>query len=154
MTWILPIISVILISLISLIGVFTLSLKQEGLKKLSLFLISFAVGALFGDSFIHLIPEAFEKIPNSLFVSILIILGIFIFFVLEKFLRWKHCHDLDCKEHMRPVATMNLVGDMVHNLIDGALVAASFQIGIPLGMATTLAVVLHEIPQEIGDLAF
>ena len=151
--WLYAIISVIVVSSISFIGVFFLSLKKERLKKILLYLVSFAVGGLFGDAFIHLLPESFEKIGKNLTVSLYIILGILIFFVLEKFLRWRHCHILNSQEHVHPVVTMNLVGDAVHNLIDGMVIGASFLVSIPIGITTALAVILHEIPQEIGDFA-
>jgi len=149
--WIWTIVSVILISLISLVGVFTISLKKERLKRILLFMVSFAVGGLFGDAFIHLLPESFEKLGINLSTSLYIILGIFIFFILEKFIRWRHCHIPTSKEHIHPVAVLNLVGDGVHNLLDGMIVGASFMVSIPIGIATTLAVILHEIPQEMGD---
>ncbi|MDD5195731.1 MAG: ZIP family metal transporter [Candidatus Omnitrophica bacterium] len=149
--WIYSSISVLLVSLISLIGVFTLSIKRERLLKATLLLVSFAAGALFGDAFIHLLPESFEKLGTNLTTSLYIITGILIFFVLEKFIRWRHCHAPTSTEHLHPVVALNLIGDGVHNLIDGMIIAASFSVSIPIGIATTLAVILHEIPQEIGD---
>lgn len=149
--WLYTITAVILVSLTSLIGIFTLTLRKERLRSIALFLVSFAVGGLFGDAFIHLLPEAFEKLGTNLATSIFVILGILIFFVLEKFLRWRHCHIPTSEEHLHPVVTMNLVGDTVHNLIDGMLIGASFLVSPTIGITTTLAVVLHEIPQEIGD---
>jgi zinc and cadmium transporter len=134
-----------------LVGVFTLTLKPGYLQKMILYLVSFAVGALLGDAVIHLIPEAYEKLGNNLSTALFILLGLFIFFALEKFIRWRHCHDGQCDEHLKPVVYMNLMGDAVHNLIDGMVIAASFSISLHMGLATTIAVVLHEIPQEIGD---
>ena len=143
--------SVIIVSLISLIGVFTLSLKEEILRKYIFIFISLAVGALLGDAFIHLIPEALEGSQNTILTSILIISGILIFFVLEKFLHWHH-HGEDKEEfHVHPVGHLVLFSDGVHNFIDGMIIGASFLISVPVGLATTLAVILHEIPQEIGD---
>lgn len=149
--WIYSIVSVFLISLVSLIGVLVLSLNRDRLAKLTLFLVSFAVGGLFGDAFIHLLPESFQELGTNLSVSLYVISGILIFFVLEKFLRWRHCHIPTSEEHMHPLATINLVGDAVHNLIDGMLVGASYMVSLPIGIATTLAVIMHEIPQEVGD---
>ena len=144
--------SVVLVSAISLIGVFFLSIRPALLKKLLLFLVSFAVGALFGDAFIHLLPEAYEGLGSGLNTSLLVLFGIMVFFVLEKVIRWRHCHDLECKRHEKPpLVEMNLIGDGVHNLIDGMVIGATYLVSIPLGITTTLAIILHEIPQEIGD---
>jgi zinc and cadmium transporter len=149
--WIYSLMSVVIVSLISLIGVFTLALKRKFLESILLILVSFAVGGLFGDAFMHLIPEAFEKLGIRPIVSLLVLLGILIFFVLEKFIRWRHCHVPTSKAHPHPVVFMNLIGDGVHNLLDGMVIAASYMVSFPIGLATTLAVILHEIPQEIGD---
>jgi len=149
--WIYSLMSVVIVSLISLIGVFTLVLRKKFLESILLILVSFAVGGLFGDAFIHLIPEAFAKLGVRPIVSLLVLLGILIFFVLEKFIRWRHCHIPTSKAHPHPVVFMNLIGDGVHNLIDGMVIAASYMVSLPIGLATTLAVILHEIPQEIGD---
>lgn len=149
--WLYSLISVILVSAISLIGIFIIGLREERLKRLSFLLVAFAVGALFGDVFIHILPEVFRKSGATLEVSLFVILGILIFFALEKFLRWRHCHIPESKQHHHPMVFMNLVGDAVHNFIDGILIGASFLISFPIGVAATLAIILHEIPQEIGD---
>ncbi|MEK7642593.1 MAG: ZIP family metal transporter [Patescibacteria group bacterium] len=141
--------SVILVSLISFIGVFALSLKQEILKKYVFVLVSLAVGALLGDAFLHLLPESFLEIENTRLLSLAIIGGIFIFFILEKFFHWHH-HDTECNPH-HSVRRLIFVSDGVHNFVDGLLIGASFLIDTKLGFATTVAVILHEIPQEIGD---
>ena len=143
--------SVILVSLISLVGVFTLFIKTERLKNILLFMVSFSVGALFGDAFIHLLPESFERLGKNLITSLYIILGVLIFFVLEKFICWRHCHIPTSREHPHPVVFMNLVGDGLHNLFDGMVIAAGYLVSTTIGITTTLAVILHEIPQEIGD---
>ena len=149
--WIYTILSVFLVSLISLIGAISLALTGERLNKILFFLVGFAVGALFGDAFIHLLPESFERLGAGVTTSLLVILGIFAFFVLEKFIHWRHCHVLPSSQHKHPMVTMNLIGDGIHNLIDGILIAASYMVSIPIGITTTVAVILHEIPQEIGD---
>jgi len=143
--------STFLVSLISLIGVFTLSFKKERIKRILTFLVSFAVGGLFGDVFLHLLPESFEKLGITVKTSVFVLLGILLFFILEKFLRWRHCHIPTSKEHTHPLIAMNLVGDTVHNLIDGMIIGASFLVSISIGITTTLAIIFHEIPQEIGD---
>lgn len=143
--------SVIVVSLVSLVGVFTLSLKLDRLKKIVLYLVSFAAGALMGDVFIHLVPELIEEDSFTLMTSFTILGGIVFSFVIEKFVHWRHCHLPTSEHHPHPIAIMNLVGDGVHNFIDGLIIGASYLISIPAGFATTIAVVLHEIPQEIGD---
>ncbi len=150
--WLYTLASVTIVSLISLIGVFTLTIKPDRLKGMVLSMVSFAVGGLFGDALIHLIPESFEQLGSGPITSLLIVFGLLLFFVLEKFLRWQHCHIPSSSNHIHPVATLNLVGDAVHNLMDGVIIAIGFSTNIPIGIATTLAVIFHEIPQEIGDL--
>jgi len=145
--------SVSLISLISLVGVFTLSLKEDVLRKYIFIFISVAVGALLGDAFIHLIPEALEESTNTTLTSTLIVAGILVFFILEKFMHWHH-HGEDKEEiGVHPIGKLVLLSDGIHNFIDGIIIAASFMVSIPVGIATTIAVLLHEIPQEIGDFA-
>ena len=147
--------SVLLVSLISLIGIVTLSIQTERLKKALFILVSLATGALLGDAIIHLIPEAFEKSSSPISISFSIILGMLMFFVLEKFLRWHHFHNDEEfsseHSHVHPVGHLVIVSDGVHNLIDGIVIGTSYFISIEVGVATTLAVILHEIPQEIGD---
>jgi zinc and cadmium transporter len=149
--WSFSLLSVVFVSLISLVGVFFLSFSLRRLRRILLVLVSFAVGGLFGDAFIHLLPEAFEKISSRLATSLFIIIGLLVFFAVEKFIRWRHCHIPTSEHHPHPVVTMNLIGDGVHNFIDGMVIAASYSVNIGLGFTTTLAVILHEIPQEIGD---
>lgn len=149
--WLYSMFSVIIVSLISLVGIITLVIKGLNSKRTLLFLVSFAAGALFGDSFIHLLPEVVEKYGFGLNVSLYFLLGIVIFFVLEKLIHWRHCHVPTTNQHPHPLAFMNLVGDGLHNFIDGLLIAGSYISSIPLGIATTIAVILHEIPQELGD---
>lgn len=146
-------IGVLIVSLISLVGVFSLSLKEEVLKKYINFFISLAIGALLGDAFIHIIPEAFSSNLGSNLSSILVITGILFFFVIEKFIHWHHHGEDKNEDHIHPVGKLVLFTDGFHNLIDGAIIGASFLISPHVGIATTIAVVLHEIPQEIGDFA-
>ena len=144
-------ISVLVISLLAFIGIISLAVNTKRLKTVLIYLISFSAGALFGDAFIHLLPEIVESYGFSLTVSLGVLGGIVIFFVLEKIIHWQHCHLPITEEHVHPFAYMNLIGDALHNFIDGIIIAASYVISIPAGLATTLAVALHEIPQEIGD---
>lgn len=149
--WLYSLVSVFVVSLISLVGLLAFRLREQSLKKLVLYLVSFSAGGLFGDAFIHLIPEAAEESGFGLHVSLYILVGITASFVAEKFLQWRHCHIPTSKEHPHSFAYMNLLGDAVHNLIDGLIIGGSYLASIPLGIATTLAVVFHEVPQEIGD---
>ena len=143
--------SVIIVSLISFVGVFVLSIKEEILRKYIFLFISIAVGALLGDALIHLIPEALETSPNATFTSLLIIAGVLFFFILEKFLHWHHHGEDKDDDYVHPVGKLVLFSDGVHNFVDGVIIGASFLVSIPIGIATTMAVILHEIPQEIGD---
>jgi zinc and cadmium transporter len=146
-------ISVLIVSLISLVGVFSLSLNGEVIKKYINIFISLAVGALLGDAFIHLIPEAFESSHSPILASLLIIIGILLFFVIEKFLHWHHHGEDKDEPNIHPVGKLIIFTDGFHNLIDGIVIGVSFLVSVPVGIATALAIVLHEIPQEIGDFA-
>lgn len=144
-----------IVSIVSLVGLLGLSLREDVLRKYIFVFVSLAVGALLGDAFLHLIPESFEALQNGTTIGLLLIAGLFAFFVLEKFLHWHHHEDdsYSHEHHIHPVGTLVLVSDAVHNFIDGIVIGASFMVSLPVGIATTLAVILHEIPQEIGDFA-
>lgn len=152
---ILAFLSVGLVSLVSLVGLLTLSLDQVRLRRIATVFIAFAAGALLGDSFIHLAPEVFASEQSSrslLDRSLLILTGVMVFFVVEKLLR--HHHMLDEHHHeskQSALAAVNVLGDAIHNFIDGLLIGASYLVSPELGVTTTLAVLLHEVPQEIGD---
>jgi zinc and cadmium transporter len=148
--WLYSLVSVFLVSLVAIVGLITLSIGADKLKKILIYFISFSAGALFGDAFIHLLPEIAED-GIALGVSLSIIFGVVLFFSLEKVVHWRHCHMPVTKTHVHPFAYMNLLGDALHNFIDGLIIAASYMVSIPAGIATTIAVLLHEIPQEIGD---
>ncbi len=139
----------IAVSLISLVGIIFIGLRKEFLQNFVFVLVSFAVGAMLGSAFLHIIPEALEEANNPQFVFLLVLIGFIIFFCIEKFLHWRHCHEDGCEIH--PVAYMNLIGDAAHNFMDGAIIAVSFMTDINTGIAVTIAIILHEIPQEIGD---
>jgi zinc and cadmium transporter len=143
--------AVAIVSLISLAGALTLALRPDALRRGLLVLVSFAAGALLGDAFIHLIPEIAESESGfGLAASMTLIGGVVLFFVLEKILHWHHAH-VASDEVLHPVAYTNLIGDGLHNFVDGAIIAGAFLASPQLGVATTIAVALHEIPQEIGD---
>lgn len=150
--WIYSLASAFIVSLVALIGIFTLGVKLEKMKKILIYLVSFSAGALLGDAFIHLLPELAELAGGfSVRVSLYILFGILIFFVLEKLVYWQHCHMPITKEHIHPYSFMILVGDSIHNFLDGLILAGSYLTSIPVGIATFVAVFLHEIPQEIGE---
>ena len=154
-SWVLSLLSVGIVSAVSLAGLATLSLSEARIRRVAALLVSFAVGALLGDAFIHLIPEAFKQDVVTLWPSLLILGGMLLFFVVEKLLR--HEHGLLHRYHhpearTRPeLAAVNVLGDAIHNFIDGALIAGSYLVSPALGVATTVAVLFHEIPQELGD---
>jgi zinc and cadmium transporter len=114
-------------------------------------LVSYATGTLLGAAFLGLIPHALRHVPPS---SILptVLAGILLFFVLEKILLWRHCHEMECEVH-GGAGTLILIGDAFHNFADGVVLAAAFLTSLPLGIATSLAIIAHEIPQEVGDFA-
>jgi len=149
--WLYTLLSVIIVSLISLIGVFTLSIKRETLEKLLIYLVSLSTGTLLGDAFIHLIPDAYAQNSSKIFAALYILSGILIFFILEKYVHWRHCHKIASPEHPHPFSYVILLGDGLHNFIDGLIIAASYLVSLPVGIATTIAVVFHEIPHEIGN---
>lgn len=145
-------IAVLVVSLISFVGVLSLVFKKQLLHKLLPSLVSFAAGAMLGAAFLDLFPESLEVAGESAFVYVLT--GMIVFFAIEKIFYWYHCHAGACETHKKGIKTfslMNLVGDGVHNFIDGIVIATTFLADFSLGMVTTLAVILHEIPQEFGD---
>ncbi|RJQ13480.1 ZIP family metal transporter [Candidatus Parcubacteria bacterium] len=137
-----------IVSLGSLIGIFTLRLQEERLSKILIFLVALSAGALLGGAFLHLMPEALEGLSGSAVFTITL-LSFILFFFIEKVLHWHHCHKGHCDIHA--FGYLNLAGDAIHNFIDGVIIAAAFLVDIKLGLATSLAVALHEIPQEISD---
>lgn len=150
--WLYTLASVIIISLISLIGVAIVGARLTKIRWLLLLVVSLSAGALFGDAFLHLLPELVEEGAFNLMTSVYILTGVVLFFFLEKILHWEHCHGhVTHHDHVHPFAYTNLIGDGLHNFFDGIIIASSFFISIPAGIATTIAVALHEIPQEIGD---
>lgn len=115
-------------------------------------LLAYATGTLLGAAFLGMIPKALEQAP-PLAVSSTVLAGIVLFFVLEKLVLWRHCHDSECAAHGHQAGKLILVGDAFHNFVDGVVIAAAFLISVPVGIATALAVIAHEIPQELGDFA-
>jgi len=140
--------AVAVVSLVSLIGAITLVLRKRFLDKLKLILISLAAGVFIGNSFFHLLPEALKSGAVILQYTTF---GIIAFFLLERFFYWRHCHNGKCDIHT--FTYMSLFGDGLHNFIDGLIISTSFIASIPLGVITTIAVIFHEIPQEISDFS-
>ena len=150
--WVCALASVVGVSLASFIGIVAISSNAARVQQTIFIMVSLAVGAMFGDVFIHLLPQAFTAPGAGSTTPLAVLGGILIFFLLEKFLLWRHEHIPHYGECIRPLAYVNLVADGLHNLIDGLLIGSSYLASLPVGLGTTLAVILHEIPQEIGDL--
>ncbi len=162
--WAYTLLSVLVVSLVSLVGLFALSQDPSRLRRIQLYLVSLAAGSLLGGAVLHLLPEAVDRLGTGMPFSLYLLTGFFGFFLLEKFL-WFHHHgtahaeegadaDVGADEGARaaqPVVAMILVGDGVHNFLDGMVIAAAYLVDPGVGLVTTLAVVLHEVPQEIGD---
>jgi len=142
------VIACLLISSGALVGVFSLAMAKESVKKILLFLVGLSAGTLMGGAFLHLLPEALKEMQINNVFGILL-LAFIIFFCIEKVFHWRHCHDEECNVHS--FGPMNLIGDSVHNFIDVLIIAATFLADVRLGIATSLAIAVHEIPQEIGD---
>ncbi len=115
-------------------------------------LLSYATGTLLGAAFLGMLPKALEKTP-PLVITGTVLAGIVVFFILEKLVIWRHCHEGECEVHGHQGGSLILLGDAFHNFVDGVVIAAAFLTSVPLGIATALAVIAHEIPQELGDFA-
>jgi zinc and cadmium transporter len=148
LAWI--IIATITNGLIGLIGVFSLWIKDKFFNKLLMILVAFSAGALLSGAFFHLLPESLEELP-AMNVFAYLMAGFILFFIVERFLHWHHCHQHGGKCAVHPVSYLILFGDGVHNLIDGIIIGVSFFVSIPFGIITTLLIIGHEIPQELGN---
>ncbi|MDD5605793.1 MAG: ZIP family metal transporter [Patescibacteria group bacterium] len=147
------IVSLLLVSAVSLVGIFILALKQEIFGRLLPVLVAFAAGALLGAGFFDLIPESLHELGDVV-GPFYILVGIMLFMLLESILHWHHAHHHQCDGcHPTPTGYAILLGDGLHNFLDGVLIASAFMLNIPTGLSVALAVVIHEIPQEIGDFA-
>lgn len=138
----------IAVSLISLIGIFSLLFREGWFNKILILLIGFSAGGLIGGAFLHLLPEALEQ-GEAQAIFLYLIFGFISFFILEKYLHWRHCHEGICRVHA--FTYLNLIGDGIHNFTDGLVIGASFLVSTNFGTITTLMIIMHEIPQEIGD---
>jgi len=146
------------IALLSLSGLAALSLAKTHVHASVLSLVALAAGAMFGNAFLHLLPEAIELTqagPLNLITIMLLVVGSFVAsFLFEQFFFWHHCHGNEtCEPAQKSYAHLVLYSDAIHNFIDGLIIAAAFVVSIPLGITTALTIALHEIPQELGDYA-
>lgn len=128
-----------------------LMLRSDWLRVALAALIPYAIGTLLGAAFFGMIPHSLERLPASVVLPG-VVAGILVFYVLEKFALWRHCHEADCETHSQ-AGSMILLGDSLHNFVDGVAIAAAFALSIPLGVTTSVAVIAHEVPQEVGDFA-
>jgi zinc and cadmium transporter len=142
-------IAVLIVSLVSILGIL-IFLRKKILNKILLLLVGFAAGSLLGAAFIDLLPEVVEN-GFSEITPIIILAGILFFFILEKFMHWHHHHTHEKETHS--FTYLNIIGDAVHNFLDGAVIAVAFINSTALGIVTTIAIIAHEIPQEISDFA-
>jgi zinc and cadmium transporter len=149
--WFYTLASVLVGSLVSLAGVFTLGINEQKLRSVLSYLISFSAGALLGDVFLHVFPEMAE-ISFGVREGLYFLIGIVVFFVLERLILWHHAHG-NHEEKVHSMVYLTMFGDSLHNFIDGLVIAASFLISPQLGLASAIAVIFHEIPQEIGQFA-
>lgn len=144
-------------SVVALVGGVLLLAREKLAIRISHYLASFAAGALLGTAFFDLLPEAQEHAEEFGGTNIFLwtLIGILSFFLLERFIHWFHHHhghtSAELKKEAKSIVPLVILGDSVHNFIDGVVIAATFLVSIPLGIVTTLAVAAHEIPQEIGD---
>jgi len=152
------IVSVIIVSLVSLVGIIALFFGKNKIDHLLLTLVSISAGTLFGGAFLQLIPEAVEESGSfTISISFLILTGIITFFLLNKLIHWGHHHVKSGMTHTKDpnskpgIAYSNLFGDGVHNFLDGLIIAGSYMVSVPMGIATTVAIIIHETPQELAD---
>lgn len=149
-TWVYAIISTLIVSLISLIGVFLLSLKSVRVNKLLVLLMCFSAGAMLGNAFFHLLPESYAHLKPTYLTAWFAIGGYFVFFVMERLIH-SHSKETHASSQIKSFGYLSLYADSLHNFTDGILIGAAWMFNAEVGMATTIAVILHEIPQEIGD---
>ena len=147
-TLLLIIIATVINGLVALVGAFSLLMKERMLRKIVMVLIAFSAGSLLAGGLFHLLAESLDMMEmNTAFIILLS--GFSLFFIIERFLHWHHCHDGKCDVHA--FTYLILIGDGVHNFIDGMVIAASFLVSVPFGAITTLLIIGHEIPQELGN---
>lgn len=149
-------IATLIVSAVAFVGIIFISLleKAETFSKILLALVGLSSGVLFGGAFLHLFPEAIEEVGEEILpISIALLSAIVLFFVIEKFLAWSHCHRAGHCDHHSTFTYMNLIGDGVHNFIDGLIIITAFLTSVNLGFVVTVAIIFHEVPQEMSDFA-
>ncbi|HBH47329.1 MAG TPA: ZIP family metal transporter [Bacteroidales bacterium] len=149
--WLYSLGSVLIVSAISLVGIFSLLLNKSFFKRIQTLLVSFAVGTLIGGAVLHLLPESLEHDHDKV-APLFVIISIVAFFILEKYLN-AHRHYKKGAIEVKSFGPLNLFADALHNFLDGILIAAAFSVDVHTGMIATIAVLAHELPQEIGDFA-
>lgn len=149
--WFYALASTLIVSLISLIGIFLFSLKLRNLNTILILLICFAAGAMSGNAFFHLLPESYMHLKPTYLTAWLAIGGFVIFLVMERLIHSHGSHDETHLHKIKSFGYLSLYADSLHNFTDGILIGAAWMVNFEVGFATTVAVILHEIPQEIGD---
>ncbi len=133
---------------VALAAIFLL-LKRETRTRLVSLLVSYACGVLLGATFFGLLPSALRQAEAEPVLAA-VLGGLIVFFLVERYLHWHHCHEPECEAHST-MGPLILIGDGIHNFIDGVMIATAFQVSTELGISTALAVLAHEVPQEVGD---
>jgi zinc and cadmium transporter len=152
MTFTLIIVFTLLGSVCSIgLAALVLLFKGKNLSRLTAVLIPYAIGTLLGAAFFGMIPHALEQADADAVLSA-VLAGILLFYLIEKLALWRHCHNQPCEIHTQ-AGTLILIGDSLHNFVDGVAIAVAFAASVPLGIATSVAVIAHEVPQEVGDFA-
>ena len=144
-------ITALIVAAVSLVGIIVFALKDKIIKKILVFLVSFSAGSLMGGAFFHLLPEALEEIGcGAMNAFVYLLAGFCLFFIFERILKWHHCHEEgECPVHT--LGYMNLIGDGMHNIIDGIIIVSTFMVSPALGIPVAISIILHELPQEISD---
>lgn len=150
MTFLWIFLATLCVSLTSLSGALLFLLKGKTAERMLIPLVGFSAGALMGGAFLHLLPEAISESPHPSYVTFYALIGFVCFFLMERYLHWRHCHDDVCDVHP-PFTYINMIGDGLHNVIDGFVIAGAFMVNIKIGIVTSLVIASHEIPQELGN---
>ena len=142
----------VVLALISLTGALTLFLNERRFNQILIPLVAFSAGGLLGGAFFHLIPEAIQNSGNNIYTFLWIVIGFVVFFIFEQFIHFHHCRT-EGPKHIEAFSYLAIISDNLHNFLDGVSIAAAFVIDIRLGLAASLAVVVHEIPHELGNFS-